>query len=99
VLWFGMPLVALVAIAVTLFVPTLGSAQSQAKPVNTSEPQISGVAVQGQTLTGTTGTWSNNPTSFAFQWRRCPKDGGLGEASNCAVIAPRSRAQHRWGKH
>ena len=86
-LWLGMPLVSLAAVVVALFVPTLGSAQSQAKPVNTMEPQISGVAVQGQTLTGTTGTWSNNPTSFAFQWRRCPKDGGSGDASNCAVIA------------
>jgi len=85
--WLGMPFVALAAIGVALLVPTLGSAQSQAKPANTAEPQISGFPVQGQALTGTTGEWSNSPTSFAFEWRRCPKDGGNGDASNCAVIA------------
>ena len=55
-------------------------------PVNTAEPQISGSAVEGQTLAGTTGSWSNNPTSFAFQWLRCPSNGGNGDGSNCALI-------------
>jgi hypothetical protein len=84
--WLSLPLVALVGIALALLVPTLGSARSQAKPVNKTEPRISGFAVQGETLTGTTGTWRNNPTSFAFQWRRCPPNGGLGDASNCSPI-------------
>ncbi len=58
-----------------------------AAPVSTAEPQISGSAVQGQTLTATTGSWSNNPTSFAFQWLRCPQSGGQGDGSDCALIA------------
>ena len=86
-LWLGGSLVALMAVAVALLVPTLGSARSQAAPVNKTEPQISGDAIQGETLTATTGTWRNNPTSFAFQWRRCPPNGGRFDASNCTTIS------------
>jgi hypothetical protein len=40
-------------------------------PVNLSLPTISGTAQVGQTLTATTGTWTNpQPTSFTFQWKR-----------------------------
>jgi hypothetical protein len=38
-------------------------------PVNSSPPTISGTPQVGQTLTSTTGTWTNNPTSYARQWR------------------------------
>ena len=93
-LWLGLPSVTVVGIAVVLLVPTLGSARSQAKPVNTAEPKISGSAVQGETLTATTGTWSNNPTSFAFQWLRCPANGGNGNGSNCAAIAGATTNSH-----
>ena len=86
-LWLGLPLVSLMAVAVALLVPTLGSARSQAAPVNKTEPRISGDAIQGETLTATTGTWRNNPTSFAFQWRRCPPNGGRFDASNCTTIS------------
>jgi hypothetical protein len=43
-------------------------------PVNTALPGISGTARDGQTLTSTTGTWTQvgpAPTSFARQWQRC----------------------------
>ena len=85
-LWLGLPLVLLFATAMALVVPTVGSARSQTAPVNKTEPKISGHAVQGETLTTTTGTWRNNPTSFAFQWRRCPPNGGHFDASNCTPI-------------
>jgi hypothetical protein len=86
VVWLGGSLVAVMAVAVALLVPTLGSARSQLAPVNKTEPRISGSAIQGETLTATTGTWRNNPTSFSFQWRRCPQGGGSGDASNCTTI-------------
>ena len=41
---------------------------------NTSRPTISGEAVVGQELTATEGSWTGNPTSFAFQWQRCDVD-------------------------
>jgi hypothetical protein len=69
-----------------LLVPAFGSAETAAAPANLVQPQILGSAVQGQTLQATTGTWSNGPTRFAFEWRRCPANGGAGDASNCAVI-------------
>lgn len=39
-------------------------------PVNTGPPVISGSAAVGSTLSCTTGTWTNSPTSYAYQWLR-----------------------------
>ena len=60
----------------------VGSAASQAAPVNTATPTISGTPTVGQTLTAANGTWSNTPTSFAYQWLRC--NGG---GNSCASVA------------
>ena len=38
-------------------------------------------AQQGQTLSASAGSWSNSPTSFGYQWRRCSSSG-----SSCADI-------------
>src|SRR5947209_5862476 len=40
-------------------------------PANVSPPTITGAAQQGHTLTEHSGTWTNSPTSFAFQWLQC----------------------------
>lgn len=39
-------------------------------PVNTELPSITGLAVAGETLTCSTGTWDNSPTSYEYQWLR-----------------------------
>jgi hypothetical protein len=73
------------AALLVVVVPTGLSAQ-QAVPANTAQPAISGTPAQGQTLTATAGTWDNAPTSFAYQWMRCPSTGGAADASDCAAI-------------
>jgi hypothetical protein len=62
--------------AATSVVPAVGA------PTNTSPPTITGTAQQGQTLTASTGSWTGNPTSFAFQWQHCDASG-----NGCAAIA------------
>ena len=64
----------------------VGTAAQQAVPANTGQPTITGTPTVGSTLTATQGTWSGSPTSFAFQWVRCPSTGGLPDGSDCAVI-------------
>src|SRR4029077_5995842 len=40
-------------------------------PSNTSSPTITGTAQQGSNLTEHHGAWTNEPTSFAYQWLQC----------------------------
>ncbi len=45
-------------------------------PANSAVPTISGTTTFGQTLTSTTGTWSNTPSSYGYQWSRSATSGG-----------------------
>ena len=77
---------ALASLATVLVLPSGGGAVTQARPDNTAEPRISGAATVGATLSATQGSWANTPTSFAYQWVRCPRSGGQPNGSDCAVI-------------
>ena len=46
------------------------------KPANTAPPTISGTPQENATLTGTNGTWTNNPSKYEYAWQRCDKTGG-----------------------
>jgi len=72
------------ALGVLVALLAVGGAQAMrsAAPVNTVAPAISGTPTVAQTLTASDGTWSNTPTSFAYQWLRC--NGG---GNNCANVA------------
>ncbi len=61
-------------------------------PVNSTTPTISGTAQAGNTLTSSTGTWSNGPTSYAYQWRDCDSSG-----ANCANISGATSSSYALG--
>jgi hypothetical protein len=50
-------------------------------PVNTVLPVLSGTATQGQVLTMTTGTWTQSPDVYTYQWQQCDAAG-----ANCTDI-------------
>ena len=72
---FGAGVAAVVVSALAAFAGS-GAAASQAKPVNTQPPTISGTPQEGQTLHGDRGNWTNNPTDYNWYWFRCDKNGG-----------------------
>jgi Ig domain of plant-specific actin-binding protein len=85
---------AAVTLAAALLLSPAGSASTQAAPSNTAQPAISGTAAVGQTLTGSNGTWTENPTSFTYQWVRCAASGGASDGSDCAVIGGATTASY-----
>jgi streptogramin lyase len=40
-------------------------------PANIALPVVSGQAVEGQALSVSEGSWTHEPTTFAYQWQRC----------------------------
>ncbi|MCW3027812.1 MAG: hypothetical protein JWN81_1023, partial [Solirubrobacterales bacterium] len=58
-------------------------------PTNTAAPTITGTAKTGQTLTASTGSWTESPTSYTYQWQRCDKTG-----ANCAKIESATTAAY-----
>jgi len=51
-------------------------------PTISAPPVISGTALEGQTLTATTGSWTGEgPIAYAYQWERCAASG------QCTAIA------------
>ena len=73
---------------VTVTTPGGTSATSEADhysyvgvPESITSPKISGTAQQGKTLTEVHGSWTNEPTSYSYQWWRCNEAG-----AECAEI-------------
>lgn len=50
-------------------------------PANSTAPHVSGSAQAGATLGTSTGTWTNSPDQYAYQWFRCAG------ASPCTTIS------------
>jgi hypothetical protein len=44
---------------------------AEGAPVNTASPTIAGTPQQGQPVVEQHGSWTNEPTSYEYQWRRC----------------------------
>ena len=61
--------------------PTAVVAPSTA-PQNTARPTATGDPTVGQELTAGDGTWTNSPTTFAYEWQRCDVD-----SISCVAVA------------
>ena len=51
--------------------PGCGSVPVTAPPANTTLPAITGIARVGRTLSASTGSWTETPTHYSYQWQRC----------------------------
>ena len=69
----------------------------QTAPANTVEPLISGSAVEGATLSTSTGTWSGTSITYAYQWVRCTAGGGLPDGSDCPSIPGATSSSYTLG--
>jgi hypothetical protein len=69
-----------------------GPVSGNAAPQNTAAPTISGNADVGQTLTASTGTFSNGPTDYDYQWQRCDASG-----ASCGAIAGATKRTYAVG--
>jgi hypothetical protein len=94
---FGDPLYGVVKHCETAPVPppttstttTTAQPQPPSPPTNTQAPTLGGSAHVGQTLTVSQGTWTGNPTTFAFQWSRCDRNG-----SSCSAVGGANSATY-----
>jgi len=55
-------------------------------PVNSTIPTITGTTTVGQTLTATTGTWTNSPTGYTYQWKRAGSNISGATASTYTLV-------------
>ena len=83
---FIVPALVLGTIIAAALLSPVGSASTKAVPSNTVLPAITGTAAVGQTLNTSDGTWTEGPTSFTYEWLRCPSSGGSADGSDCASI-------------
>jgi hypothetical protein len=59
-----------------------GGGGTSSVPQSTAAPSISGTPQSGNTLSAATGTWTNSPTSYSYQWQQCD-----GSGSACSALS------------
>jgi hypothetical protein len=75
-------LLVLLPLGTTAFAGAPGNAPGQSAPTKTSDPTISGKAIQGETLTASAGSWSGPSPTYAYQWNGCDSSG-----ASCTLLA------------
>jgi tripartite motif-containing protein 71 len=80
--------------------PNAATGLGGSTPVNTASPTLSTSSPEiGVKLSATTGTWSNSPQIYAYQWYECSASGGdcepIGGATNPTYTPPTSLAIHQ----
>ena len=66
---------------------TYTSSTSTPAPANTAPPAVSGTPQKGATLSASNGSWSGNPSSYAYQWQRC-------QGSACTAIGSATQSTY-----
>jgi hypothetical protein len=59
-----------------------GTSGQSGAPVNISPPTVTGSTTLGQSVSTTTGSWTNSPAGYSYQWQDCDRSG-----PNCVNIA------------
>jgi hypothetical protein len=59
-------------------------------PTATKTPHISGRAKVGKKLSGSSGSWTNSPSGYRYQWLRCNGHGG-----RCSIIHHATHATYK----
>lgn len=80
----------LALLAVTLTCLTAAATAIAAAPTETAQPTLDGTFRQGETISTSNGSWSNNPTSFSYRWQRCDAAGAA-----CVNVAGESARTYR----
>ncbi len=65
-------------------------------PQNTALPALSTNAPEGKTMTVTTGTWTNTPLAYGYQWEECQT---IAEAESCSPITGATNSSYRVEYH
>jgi hypothetical protein len=64
--------------------------QQVCPPANVGLPAITGTPAVGQTLSASTGVWTEFPTSYTYQWQRCTSS----LPSSCSPIGGATASQY-----
>ena len=80
--------------AVTTFT-ALNVGVSTGTPVNTSLPTITGTAQVGQTLTSSSGSWTNSPTSYSYQWEWFDTSTNISGATGSTYVLATGDVNHK----
>jgi hypothetical protein len=72
------------------YTPTGVDLTGTAPPTVTALPTVKGTVAVGKTLTGSTGSFTGRPTSYAYRWLRCSRTG-----NNCGAITQATHATYK----
>src|SRR5262249_26401869 len=72
-------------IAAAIVVPAV-RAHGLVAPVNAELPSVVVQPGVGSRVTILSGSWSGSPTSFSYQYLRCPRGGGAPDGSGCVAL-------------
>jgi hypothetical protein len=80
---------AVLALALPLLAGAPAARSAPPPPTPVTPPTITGTARVGEELRASRGTWTNEPTAYSFQWRRCEGAGACVDVAGAKAEAYR----------